>query len=159
MAKSLTNQPAKPHGQIDNTFQPDELLFRRIHPEHYIDGELQVAAIELPDMSVNRGKYSRPEDAIRAFQNWGIGEFKVKHVPPGISSFLGAADYEIRIAHVPEPDNYSHSEIQAFENGTHVTELSANNVVEQRFHLQWRLRLLAKVRVRKEPEARPDFWG
>ena len=50
---------------VDDNFQDDERLFRRIKPEHLDGDEPSIAAIELPDMSVGRSKYGSAEWLLR----------------------------------------------------------------------------------------------
>ena len=45
---------------VDAVFKSDEQFYRRVPHEFWDDDSVNVDAIDLPDMSVNRGKYSLP---------------------------------------------------------------------------------------------------
>src|SRR5207302_8361651 len=97
MAKKIKHEKYLP---IDNVFSPKEPLYRRIHPDHVVDDELQPQAIELPDMSVNRGKLSKPEDALDR-PGWGVASFLVRDIPPSIIHYRGINDYTFGVEHHP----------------------------------------------------------
>jgi hypothetical protein len=65
-------------------------------------------------MSVNREKYSEPEDARRGYDeaDWGVVAFTVADIPPRVDWAHMAQTYRLRPRHVPEPGNYSHSEVR-----------------------------------------------
>ena len=46
---------------VDDVFKPDEPLYRRVPHESWDEDRVNIDAIDLPDMSVNRGKYSEPQ--------------------------------------------------------------------------------------------------
>jgi hypothetical protein len=71
---------------VDDVFKPDEFLFRRVPHDCWDEDRVAVDAIELPDMSVNRGKYSLPQ-WVRLlsdeFHDWGVIGF---HRPDRVRS-------------------------------------------------------------------------
>jgi hypothetical protein len=77
-------------------------------------------------MSVNRGKYSRPEHVLcarfPAYLSHQVAQFKVTDIPPTLTSGTGGM-FTFAIVHDPvgppqEPnENYAHSEIRAFVAG------------------------------------------
>jgi len=48
----------------DQHFEPEELLFRRYLREHWLEGHFSGVGFRFPKQSVDRGKYSEPEDVI-----------------------------------------------------------------------------------------------
>ena len=102
--------------QADNLFALDEPLYLRIDPAYfpreYADiNEVPLNEVRFPDFSVNRGKYSIPEDVLRP--NWpkcGIATFQVQDVPQSLPHPSGSLIYNFRVEHVPELNNYSHSD-------------------------------------------------
>ncbi len=73
----------------DPAFADTERLFRRIHPDHLLDGVLADAFLPFPSFSVNREKYSRPEDVIRDQPAFGIAAFAVGDISPELESETG----------------------------------------------------------------------
>jgi hypothetical protein len=45
----------------DQSFTPEEMLYRRVPPDFWDDDEIELDGIDLPDMSVTREKYGPPE--------------------------------------------------------------------------------------------------
>lgn len=106
--------PVKPP---DPYFDPKEELYRRISKEH-IDEENKIipATIAFRNFSVNRGKYSKPEDVLHPdWKEWGIGCFTVEEIPEPIIAESGNK-FELKVIHVPKNGNYAHSEIQTYKN-------------------------------------------
>jgi hypothetical protein len=101
---------------IDDVFKPDEPLYRRVPHEFWDEDRVNIDAIDLPDMYVNRGKYSEPQ-WVRLigdeYHDWGVIGFHVKDVPPEMQH-LGIHLFKFRTKHVPHKYNYPHSEVQAF---------------------------------------------
>lgn len=98
----------------DQVFEQDELLYRRYVQEHWHDNFLVQAHFNFPETSVNREKYSQPEDALfsanRHFDGWGVLEFAVRSIPAQLEDDQGVR-YACFPRHVPLEENYSHSEI------------------------------------------------
>lgn len=131
----------------DQDFRPDEYLYRRVPLELWAEAgeEVDIDAIQLPDMSVIRGKYGHPEWARLESDecaNWGVVGFHVGDIPERLLH-LGVFVWSFGPRHVPLEDNYPHSEVWAFENGTHV---NARSRLDSTLHLRWREMLLRKVR-------------
>jgi hypothetical protein len=106
---------------IDPEFTPQESLFRRVSPfiwdDWKDDGDIELDAIQFPDMSVNREKYGPAESARwerGKYVDWGVVGFLVGDIPSEIL-YQGAVIYRLKAAHKPERRNYPHSEVQAFE--------------------------------------------
>lgn len=136
--------------EVDPHFQPTELLFRRFHPHSYDGHELGLDAIALPDMSVNREKYSAAADAIRGFPGWGVAEVQVQHVPRELLH-LGTQRFEFRVVHAPLTHNRAHSEIRAFVNDAHVNLTNQAQLLDHSLHIRWRFQLMQRMRVRIRP--------
>jgi hypothetical protein len=99
----------------DLDFDPDESLYRRIHPNYRTaDGSINAGYLKLPTMSVNRGRYSEPEDVVRNHPGQGIATFPVRAIPSSLRDPRESILYEFRVEHVPEVDNYSHSEVRTY---------------------------------------------
>ena len=96
-------------------FSPRELLYFRYGVDEFLAGELLPAAIRLPQ-SVNRGEFSQPEDVLfhpeGKYNGLGVIEFRVEEIPPTSEPGAGIP-CKFFMKHLPEEDNYSHSEIWA----------------------------------------------
>lgn len=75
---------------IDSNFASDELLYRRCCPHEIMNGDrLKPNSIGFPDWSVNRQKYSEPEDVripsgSTCYLCCGVVGFSVSDIPYGI---------------------------------------------------------------------------
>lgn len=133
----------------DPHFLKGELLFRRFLPQHLMPGKkVSPAAIDLPDMSVNRSKNGgRLEYVLVGHEDFGVISFVVDDIPPQM--LHEGCCYSFRPVHAPEKKNYYHAEIQCFDFvGEHI---SAKARIPRRLLLRWRLQLHSRVRVDKEP--------
>ena len=132
-------------------FNPAEYLYRRVPHELWDEDNpglpIDIAAIDLPDMSAGRSRFAHPEwlRLASGVDDWGVVGFKVEDIPP--VRWIDGIEYDFRAMHVPESRNYPHSEVQAFEHekGIHVDGKKAP--LPERVHLEWRERLLRKIRV------------
>ena len=121
----------------DPLFGPDERLYRRILPDHISeDNHVMAAAVEdikerHPSCSFNRGKYSNPQDVLDsdhpelskiAFLVAGNLPEPVAH-PSDPQTKFG-----FRLEHLPDEDNYSHSEVQVTKNATIASNLKNSEV-------------------------------
>jgi hypothetical protein len=130
----------------DQTFEDDEHLFRGFHPDALCGTSIELDAIELPDMSVNRGKYGPPEWVLLldGFEGWGVASFQVKDIPRELLH-LGLLLFTFIPVHVPLKLNYPHSEVRAYdENGNRI---KAKERLDPDMHLRWRECLLQKIHV------------
>jgi hypothetical protein len=144
--------------QADQEFQLDEYLYRRVPLELWDDGDdpIEVAAVELPDMSVIRGKYGHPEWTrlqSEEYSEWGVIGFQVEGIPPRLQH-LGVFVWTFNTCHVPLGNNYPHSEVRAYENGVHI---NAKNRLDPDLHLRWREMLLRKIRKFIRPHQRVEI--
>ncbi len=149
-------RPRDPH------FEPDEFLFRRVHPDYWHERLVDRAAIGLPDMSVGRGKYGYPEwlrvEGLE-FRDWAVVGFQVKDLE-GELLHQGIEKWTFEARHVPLEENYPHSEVWAFKDGVHV---QAKDKFDPVMHLRWKDKLRWKIRtflrpyqeveIRQEPSA------
>lgn len=125
----------------DPNFDPDERLYRRVKPDQIHEGIVLAAAVDdiqeqHPSCSFNRGKYSDPRDVLLdthpqynriAFLIAGnLPEPQPHPIDPKII-------YDFRLEHLPEENNYSHSEVQVTKQGTPATRLKSP---ELRRHLR-----------------------
>jgi hypothetical protein len=98
----------------DQIFDQDELLYRRYFSDHLHNNMIVDASFSFPGTSVNRAKYSQPEDALFSddedFDGWGVLEFAVKSIPAQLEDGQGVR-FVCFPKHVPEQHNYSHTEI------------------------------------------------
>jgi hypothetical protein len=132
---------------IDPVFRLDEKLYIRFDR---IDGKnVDPACIMAPVQSVNRSKYSKAEWVLLAkfpkFINWGYGFFRVSDVPQSITSEFDITHY-FKVEHVPEDDNYSHSEVRAYKNEKPVKH--KNDAIR----LKYRVMLSQRILILKLPE-------
>jgi len=102
----------------DPEFEPSERLFYRFEGNYALGSPLRGLQVRSPDFSVNREKHGGlPEYVL--IPNWlglGIAAFTVASIPgPAVSE--GGVMFSWRVEHVPEEDNYHHSEIHTFKTG------------------------------------------
>lgn len=126
---------------IDPNFASDELLYRRCCPHEILDSvRLDPNAISFPDWSVNRQKYSEPEDVRIPSGNalylcCAVAGFTVSDIPFKIDPDIV---FNFIIEHKPEPDNYAHSELVTYKNGVSGKEIKnfkVSNTVKKTFRL------------------------
>jgi hypothetical protein len=135
--------------QADQRFEPEEFLYRRVPPEQWEawDDDIELDAIELPDMSVVRGKYAHPEWARfqgdeYKYADWGVIGFRVQNIPSPLQH-LGVFICTFRAVHAPLRRNFPHSEVQAFEDEMHI---DAPSKLDFNLHLRWREHLLRSIK-------------
>ena len=97
----------------DQKFLAEERLFRRYRREDYIDNQFSGLGFAFPKQSVNRAKYSNPEDVLFStaseFEGWGVLYFRVQDLPLRFPT--DTARYTFYPKHVPEDEMYPHSEV------------------------------------------------
>jgi hypothetical protein len=125
-------------------FDGTEALYLRYGLEDF-DGEcLAVTAISFPCMSVNRGTLSEPEDLLfsqtGAWNGLGAIEFLVADIPAEVTQAQGPA-YQFYMRHVPDPDNYSHSEIWSVQASDRDIPKTPSKTVK----LDYRVRLSRRI--------------
>lgn len=85
MSSSETNRPERMFRRdrpADENFDRAEKLYYRCQDQHVYGQRLLPQAIRFPNFSVNRSKYSEPEDVlIPSYQDWGISTFSVGDLP------------------------------------------------------------------------------
>jgi hypothetical protein len=134
-------------------FGRDELLYLRYIRQHFVDGELQPAAIRSQlKQSVNRGRFSEPGDALFSetgkYNGLGVAEFRVEDIPARVEQPDGPA-YIFFMWHEPLEDNYSHSEIWS----DHATRTGGFRPPSRTVSLTFRIMLCRAIRqVRIEAE-------
>lgn len=120
----------------DPDFLPLERLFRRIPSD---DAPLEtVITFRDGSFSVNREKYSLPEDVILGYPGFRVFAFRVQDIPPSLDE--GDRAFTFRVEHVPEEDNYAHSEVRTYCGGERFSK-KPPKTVRAKFRLQ-----LAKAR-------------
>ena len=109
---------------VDPVFEPTEVLYHRIAVGGAAGTRPDGFDIRLPEASVNRGKYSLPEDVLYPnYFHLGVAEFPVSAIPAPLDfkDQQGSTKrYELTIQHDPQEDNYAHSELRAFRDGLRV---------------------------------------
>ena len=100
----------------DPNFAPGERLFQRVDRDDVAKLGARPSSLQIrfPTQSVNREKYSKPEWVL--LPDWlhmGVIAFKVEDVPPSLTP-EGGIPLEFRVEHVPEEENYAHSEIRTY---------------------------------------------
>jgi hypothetical protein len=138
----MTDSPA-PGQAPDPEFEASERLFRRLHPDHLVSGFLIDAFLPFPAFSVNREKYSHPEDVVRDHPHFGIAAFSVGDIPERLDS--EGQIFRFGVEHAPLPDNYAHSEVYSHLDGV---PAKPPRIVRKRFRDLLRRRTV----VLKEPE-------
>lgn len=141
------------HGRpVDPAFDAAEELYLRVRSEH-VDNDLVLhAAIRLPVQSVNRQKYcDAPEWVLYpTYFGSGIAAFYRRDVPETLQS-PGDVLYRFAVEHVPEEENYAHSEVRAYKEGMHV--FNAKLEVNRQVKTQFRIRLAEAMRIIRRPDA------
>jgi hypothetical protein len=103
----------------DPVFSPNELLYRRYVQQHWIDGCFAPEGFRFSEgsgQSVNRQKYSEPEDVLflddgTYDDELGVLEFAVRGIPARLPEDGSSAAFEFFPKHVPEELNFAHSEV------------------------------------------------
>ncbi len=112
--------PTLPPLSPDNPLSSGEVLFHAVKENHVKDGKTVLPdAIRLPCFSCNRKKYRDfPEAVLAIFSK--KPELRYLHVGfvtagdmPTLQTADGKVFWEVFVTHVPEEENYSHSEVRA----------------------------------------------
>jgi len=114
--------------QPDPYFDPGEKLYRRIDPQYTYEGNrvrgaaLQDIQEKNPSCSFNRSKYSDPECVLdlEAYpEQTRIACLAVKNLPEPFPHNPNTPEtrYGLKPIHLPEPGNYSHTEVTVTKQG------------------------------------------
>lgn len=139
---------------LDPDFAPSECLYRRISPTSFQNGEIDVDAVNLPDVSTMRSKYTpQPEwvlidpDRGYDFRHWGIAQVRVDGIPK-----MSRGIVKFSPCHDPSENNYPHTEIRAYDaTGEHLTGMPIARLLSPEVHLDFRERLLRKMTILQQP--------
>ena len=110
---------------VVDEFSPSECLYRRVREHEFrciSDGT--GACLEAPAFSVNRERFSEALWVLLPLSSHGgcaVVSFRVEHIPTDdLNSGNSPYVYTCGVDHVPEPDNYSHSEVRWYRDGQFV---------------------------------------
>ncbi len=131
-------------------FDGNELLYLRYYSGHFSGGQLLPAAIRSQmKQSVNRGKFSEPEDVLFSetgeYDGLGVVEFRVADIPRKVEQPDGPT-YVFFMRHEPQATNYSHSEIWS----DHFPPTGSFKSPSKTVSLEFRIRLCRSIRVNIE---------
>ena len=125
-------------------FPPDEPVYMRYSGLTWeADGQLaNVFRLKYPaevdKSSFNRGSLSQPEDLLYAddnsYRTKGVLGIIVDEIPKSVSA-VGGGTFNFWPAHVPDGDNYSHSEIWCIREGEPDTLNSPNKPIRTAFRI------------------------
>jgi len=149
----MADKPAEMYrnGRHKVDVRSDEPVYRRVSPEDWGEPHPEVDALDLPNMSVNRGSpigeslwvlLESDEHAV-----WGIVYFLCRDVPDQMRHTDGT-QFTFGVEHVPQDDNYPHSEVRAYLSGTIA---QARRLFDPDLSLRWRNKLLQRTRVYRRP--------
>ena len=120
----------------DQNFENDELLYRRYLREHFVGNQLIDAYFPFP-ISLNRQKYSQPQDVIfseaGSFDGWGVLEFRVDQV--SLQMTHADAQFFFFPKHAPEENNYSHTETRCSRTAEHIPEIEPSSAVKKKYRV------------------------
>lgn len=146
----------------DPTFEPTELLYIRFE-KHENDRVLhsQLGYPGTDGMSLNRGRYSEPEDVL--WPNWatlGVAEVAVARLP---STELSGSDEEFGLEprHTPwtePPENYAHTSYVTYRARDSAKLPLPKKKVPNRVKTQVRAALSERLTIHKWPGP-PAAWG
>jgi hypothetical protein len=142
---------------IDSHFASDELLYRRFCHDEVLENRLAPDSIKFPDWSVNRQKYSEPEDVLipsgdKTYFCCGVAGFLVSDIPSKIDTDIV---FSFIVEHRPEPDNYAHSELVTYKNGVSGKEIK-NFKVSTKVKKAFRVALSDNTRIIISPSSTID---
>lgn len=137
---------------VDNNFFPDEYLFRRVSPQAISGKNINLEALDFPDMSVGRSKYGHPE-WLRLYNHngvdcatWAVVGFRIEQIPT--PHLVDNIQYVFIPAHDPERKNYPHTVIRTHNGNVTITSLI---YFPHRLSLDWRARLKKFLTIFIEP--------
>ncbi|MCF8079573.1 MAG: hypothetical protein K9K88_09860 [Desulfobacterales bacterium] len=136
---------------IDPDFNTEERLFQRFNALLEVNGAFYPNSIRFPEFSVNREKYSRPEDVLLPdFDDLGIAAYRVGDIPGPLKTPGGGTNttYTFGPVHDPIPGNYSHSEVRTYLNGVYKRKKIKSSIIK----LEFKARLSEKMEIIKHPD-------
>lgn len=138
----------------DPDFDQKEKLYHRFKQlQKASNGKFYPASIRFPDFSVNRERYSEPEDVLHPnYKGWGIVSFKVEELPEPIKIREGDKNettYTFGPVHDPLEENFAHSEVRTYKNGQYSENMNVSN---KEVKTQFRIHLANKLKFEKESE-------
>ena len=127
---------------VVDTFDDNEVLYRRYLLAHFVDHELVPQHFQFPRPSFNRSKFSQPVDVLhpdccdgRVFGS-GLGVLECLASDARVST-LSHDNREVALhpKHIPLPTCYAHSELWCIisEDGT---ELRPSSTVREKFRIK-----------------------
>jgi hypothetical protein len=143
----------------DPNFDSNEPLYRRFtkysadrEGEHYL---LQPVALEFPWSCVNRagpsysdhgGDYGQYDDVLRPdCLHWGVAMHRVCDVPRDAKAEDGR-EYQIRLAHKPDEENYAHCEFTSHLGDSEERSAPPRTLRKKiRVDLSWKLVILKEA--------------
>jgi hypothetical protein len=137
---------------VDEHFDSSERLYHRCQLQHINSGRLLPQAIRFPNFSVNRSKYSQPEDVLLpCYRDWKIAAFEVIDIPEPQSTDKNT-EYSWRVKHDPLDTNYAHSEVRTFKNSVYDENLKVPTTIKKQFRqiLSDRARVIHEPRMQSE---------
>ena len=141
---------------VDIDFDPEELLYRRMSEKDFVEGEPFASALQFgatTGHSVNRGRYSEPQDVLEPDccaggirEGFLVVSFQVREIPEKLDTDDGRKFY-FRMKHDPEETCYPHSAIWCNQQG----DISANyeeppRTIKNRFRAE-----IARAIMRRDP--------
>lgn len=118
-------------------FQPVEKLFLRFNKLLEENGYIYPSSIHFPAFSVNREKFSEPNDVLlKNYLDWGIAAFKVEDIPDDTETEQNDDShtvYSFKAVHCPEDFNYAHSEVHTERNGSYKENIKIKSKIVKRY--------------------------
>lgn len=140
----ISGRSADPH------FEPQENLYYRFDIIMY-QGFRAGSGISfrLPNFSVNREKYSEPDDVLLpSYKDYGYLSFKKSHFPPPAKSAGEEGKwYCFDVMHNPVEDNYSHTDVRCLKDGFFSDNLGVPKTVKKVF----RQTIAEKCKILRKP--------
>lgn len=144
--------------EYDQVFEEDEELYRRFSKRDIDDkGEITKTAVIFPAFSVNRGKYSKPEDVLFPnYKKYGIFKFHVEDIRSINAHNINGNNYSFDVEHLPECrsnnhklqyDNYAHSEVRTYVNGKYDENKNIAKTIKSKFRMElyYRINYIKKL--------------
>jgi len=127
---------------VVETFDDDEVLYRRYLLAHFVDHELVPQHFQFPRPSLNRSRFSQPVDVLHPDccdgrnlgPGWGVLECSASDVRVSVQSH-DHQELVLRPMHRPLPTCYAHSELWCIvaESGA---EVKPSSTVKEKFRIR-----------------------